>query len=127
MIPARLLRAYRRTAYSAAGSVVTIGQRVPDPIWQQLDSRSGVFIAAWNPMSRRMPDGWNHQAQRRLRERLRRFRWLPADGALGRWREAHLLVAVADIRPVAHVARMFRQRAIVLIRRGRTAKLLLLM
>lgn len=126
MIPARLLGAYRRTQYSAAGCVVTIGRRVPDHLFLRLGSRSGVFITAWNPMSRLMPDGRNHRMQARLRERLRRFRSLPADGRLGRWREAHLLVAVTDIRPVRHVARIFRQRAIVVFRQARPARLALL-
>jgi hypothetical protein len=126
MIPARLLRAYRQTEYSAAGCVVTIGQRVPDRLLQQLGSRSGAFITAWNPMSRRMPEGWNDRAQRRLRERLRRFRSLPADGVRGRWHEAHLLVAVADLRPVLQVGRIFRQRAIVVVQLARPAKLVLL-
>jgi hypothetical protein len=123
MIPPRLLRAYRRTGYSAAGCVVTIGRRAPDRVFAELGSRSAVFISAWNPMSRRMPDGWNHRMQARLRERLRRFRSLPADGRLGRWREAHLLVGGTDVRRVLYVARVFRQRAIVVILLSRPAKL----
>lgn len=126
MIPARLLRAYRRTEYSAAGCVVTIGRRAPDRLFLELGSRSGVLITAWNPMSRRMPDGWNHRMQARLRERVRRFRSIPADGRLGRWREAHLLVEVTDVRPVLHVARIFRQRAIITVRMARPAQLVLL-
>jgi len=126
MISARLLRAYRRTEYSAAGCVVTIGRRVPDRLFRRLGSRSGVFVTAWNPMSRRMPDGWNHRMQARLRERLHRLGSLPADGRLGRWHEAHLLVAVADVRPVRRVARNFRQRAIVIVRNARPAQLVLL-
>jgi uncharacterized protein DUF3293 len=93
---------------------------------RQLGSRSGAFITAWNPMSRRMPKGWNDRAQRRLRERLRRFRSLQADGVLGRWHEAHLLVAIADLRPVLYVARVFRQRAIVVVQLARPATLVLL-
>jgi hypothetical protein len=105
---------------------VTIGRRVPDRLLLQLGSRLAVFVTAWNPMSRRMPDGWNQRMQARLRERLRRFRSAPADGRLGRWREAHLLVAVADFRPVRRVARIFRQRAIVVVRPARLAQLVLL-
>jgi hypothetical protein len=126
MIPARLLRAYRQTEYSAAGCVVMIGRHVPDRLLRLLGSRSAVFVTAWNPMSRRFPDGWNDRAQRRLRERLRRFRSLPGDGRLGHWHEAHLLVGVADFRPVVHVARVFRQRAIVVVRAAHPAQLVLL-
>lgn len=125
-MPARLLRAYRRTEYSAAGCIVLIGRRAPDRLFETIGSRSAVFITAWNPMSRRMPDGWNQRAQRRLRERLRRFGSVPADGALERWHEAHLLVVVADMRPMVRLGRMFRQRALVVIRRGHTAKLVVL-
>ncbi len=126
MIPARLLRAYRQTEYSAAGCVVTIGQRVPDRLFVLLGSRSAVLITAWNPMSGRMPDGWNHRMQARLRERLHRFRSFSAEGRLGCWREAHLLVEATDVRPVLHVARIFRQRAIVVVRTARSAQLVLL-
>ncbi len=125
-MPARLLRAYLRTKYSAAGCIVLIGRRAPDRLFEALGSRSAVFITAWNPMSRRMPEGWNNRAQRRLLERLRHFRAVPADGTLGRWHEAHLLVGVADMCPMVRLSRMFRQRAIVAIRRGHPAKLVML-
>lgn len=126
MMPARLLRAYRRTQYSAAGCIVLIGRGAPNRLFEAIGSRSAVFITAWNPMSRRMPEGWNHRAQRRLRERSRRLSSLPADGTLGRWHEAHLLVAVADIRPMMRLGRMFRQRALVVIQRSHPAKLVIL-
>jgi hypothetical protein len=112
MMPARLARAYRQTEYSAAGCIVLIGRRAPDRLFQVLGAYSAVFITAWN-----------QQAQRRLRERLRRFGSVPADGTLGRWHEAHLLVSVADMRPMVRLARIFRQRAVVVIQRGHPAKL----
>jgi hypothetical protein len=126
MIPVRLARAYRRTNYSAAGCIVLIGRRAPDRLFQALGSRAAVFITAWNPRSRRMPGGWNQQAQRRLRERLRRLGSVPAYGTLGRWHEAHLLVAIADIRPMVCLARIFRQCAVVVVRRAHPAKLVVL-
>ncbi len=55
--------------------------------------------------------------QRCLAERLRRFVVVPADGTLGRWHEAHLLVA-ADVRRMLRMARMFRQLGVVAVRRG---------
>jgi hypothetical protein len=66
--------------------------------------------------------GWNDRMQQRLCDRLRRFATVPAEGALGRWHEAHLL-AIADARQVVRIARSFRQRAVVVARYGRRATL----
>ena len=124
-IPPRLLRAYRQTNYRALDSVVRIGRRVPAALLAPLGGRVAGFITAWNPFSRRMPDGWNDRMQRRLRERLRRHAVLAAEGSLGRWREAMLLVA-GDARLVVRLARMFRQCGVVVVQRGRAARLVLL-
>jgi hypothetical protein len=121
-IPPRLLRAYRDTTYHAAGCDVRIGRRAPDALFARLGSRAGTFVTAWNPRSRRMPDGWNRRMQQRLCERLRRSVVLPAEGSLGRWHEAHLLVG-GDARPAARLARIFRQHGIVRVQRGRRARL----
>ena len=82
---------------------------------------SWAFITAWNPCSHRMPDGWNHRMQQRLRERLRRHQTAPAESVLRNWREDMLFVR-ADPRQVLRLARLFRQRAIVALR-GRRARL----
>ena len=124
-IPPRLLRAYRDTIYRAEGVDIRVGRRVPDVLFGRLHARSATFITAWNPLSRRMPDGWNHRMQRRLRERLRRNVAVPPEGALGRWHEAHLLVA-GDPRTLVRLARMFRQRGVVVLRRRQRARLVLL-
>jgi hypothetical protein len=116
VIPPRLLRAYRGTEYRACGVVVRIGRRSP---------LTGVFITAWNPHSRRMPEGLNRRMQLRLQERLRRFSVCAADGVLNRWHEAHLLVA-ADPRRMSRIARQYRQCAIVVVQRGHPARLVLL-
>ena len=105
--------------------VVRVGRGVPDVLFAQLGAREAVFVTAWNPQSRRMPSGWNARMQQRLAERLRRFVLVPADGTLGCWHEAHLLV-VADLRPVLRVARIVRQLGVVAIRRGQPARLVLL-
>jgi hypothetical protein len=124
-MPPRLLRAYRRTRYSAGGIVVRIGRRVPDALFAQVGTREAVFVTAWNPRSRRTPTGLNACMQRRLAERLRRFVVVPADGTLGRWHEAHLLVAT-DVRRMLRMARIFRQLGVVAVRRGQRARLVLL-
>jgi hypothetical protein len=125
VMPPRLLRAYRQTRYSAVGVVVRVGRCVPDVLFAKVGAREAVFVTAWNPRSRRMPWGWNARMQRRLAERLRRFVVVPADGTLGCWHEAHLLV-VADVRQVLRLARIFRQLGVVAMRRGRPARLVLL-
>jgi hypothetical protein len=99
-----------------------IGRRAPAALFAHLGCREGAFVTAWNPRSHRMPDGWNQRMQQRLCERLRRYVVLPADGSLGRWHEAHLLVG-GDSRRALRLARIFRQHAIVVLRRGQRARL----
>jgi hypothetical protein len=124
-IPPGLLRAYRRTTYHAAGVNVRIDEFSPAALLAVLDTHQAVFVTAWNPRSRRMPAGWNHRAQRRLLQHLHRAAALEGHGACGTWHEAHLLVA-ADPRAIMHLARRFRQRAVVVLRRGRRVRLVLL-
>lgn len=122
-----LLRAYRQTTYCAAGVPVRIGRRSPDldALLRQHNARRAVFVTAWNPFSRRMPQGRNHRMQQRLRQRLRRRTVLPAHSGSGRWQEEQLLV-LAALPWVAPIARLFRQNALVAIRCGGVARLYLL-
>ena len=99
-----------------------IGRRVPDVLFDRLNARVAVFLTAWNPLSRRMPDGWNHRMQVHLRRRLRRCVVLDAEGSLHRWREA-MLLAAGDPRPHVQLAARFRQCAVVIIRRGHGVRL----
>jgi hypothetical protein len=114
-----LLRAYRLTRYAVGAAELRIGRRAP------LAARHAVLLTAWNPLSRRMPPGWNQRMQARLRAHLRRLPVLEADGRLGRWQEAHLCV-LADPRPCRVMARRFRQHAIVVLARRQPARLVLL-
>jgi len=127
VVTPRLLRAYCATAYVVDAAVVRIGRRSTaiDALLARTGARAGVFITAWNPLSHAMPAGWNRRMQRRLEERLRRHVTLRAGGSLRRWHEAHLLVA-ADPRPVVRLARLFRQRGVVLVARHQAARLVLL-
>ena len=53
-------------------------------------ARIAVFITAYNPLSRRMPEGWNRRMQHRLRQALG-VGTVCADAELsGHWSEAHL-------------------------------------
>ena len=120
----RLLRAYRATRYEADGVTVFVAHRSPamDALLRRHGARVGVFVTAWNPMSRRMPAGWNVRMQRALGERLRRVTVLPAEGAWRGWREAHLLV-LGDPTRMRVLARLFRQQAVVAVRVGHATKL----
>lgn len=124
-ISPRLLRAYRLTRYRAGGCDIRIGRQAPDALFAAIRSRNGTLLTAWNPFSRRMPDGWNERMQRRLRLRLRRCVVLEAKGSLHGWREAMLLVG-GPVAPRIALARQFRQSAVVMLRRGRPARLVLL-
>ncbi|MBN8929632.1 MAG: hypothetical protein BGO51_02755 [Rhodospirillales bacterium 69-11] len=122
--PAGLLRAYRCTEYRVAGAVVRIGRRsaAVDGRLRAARVRSAVLLTAWNPRSRRMPAGWNLRRQRILGERLGRRPVLPAEGVWHGWHEAHLLVLGAE-PPICRIAWTFRQRAVVVLRRGQAARL----
>lgn len=121
------LRAYRRSAYEAAGAVARIGRRSPaiDALLRRLGERRGGFVGAWNPFSRRMPEGWNARMLARLRAAARRLPQAEGAGGEARWRERHLLLA-GDPRRLGVLGRRFRQNAIVVVRRGAPARLVLL-
>lgn len=125
-LPPALHAAYRSTGYEAAGAVTRIGRRsaAVDALLRRLGARGGGFVTAWNPCSRRMPRGWNDRMLARLRTAARR---LPVAEGWGRgkgWAERHLLIAT-DPRRLAVLARRFRQRAIVVVRCGAPARLLM--
>lgn len=124
---ARLLAAYRRSCYEAAGAEARIGRRSPavDALLARLGVRAGGFVTAWNPFSRRRPDGWNRRMQARLEAAARRLPKAAGHGGWGRWREAHWLIG-ADARQLLVIARRFRQAAIVTVARGQPARLRLI-
>jgi hypothetical protein len=127
-VPAGLLAAYRRSTYTAGDAAIRIGVHIGhrsaamDALLCRHHAMAGVFITAWNPYSRRMPRGWNDRMQRALRGRLRRWPVFPARGGAPGWREAHFLV-LAPPEPVFGLARLFRQNAVVVVRRRRVAGL----
>jgi hypothetical protein len=113
--------AYLRTEYEAAGVVVRIGRRgaAMDAL---LRGRRAAFVTAWNPMSRRMPRGWNDRMMDRLRQAARGRIIAEGWGSARGWAERHLLVA-GDPRALAVLARRFRQAAIVVVSPGHAARL----
>jgi hypothetical protein len=123
--PPRILRAYRLTRYWVAGTEIRIGRRVPDVLFERLGTPRGTLLTAWNPLSRRMATAWNERMQRRLRCHLRRAVALDAEGSLHRWHEA-MLLAGGPPQLAIRLARRFRQSAVVQLRRGAKAQLILL-
>ena len=83
----------------------------------------GVFIAAGNPFSRRMPAGWNARRHAALRERLRGLPCVEGRGGAKRWWEAHCFIGICEARG-RKLARLFRQNAMVALRRGAKARLI---
>ncbi len=116
----KVLRAYRLSAYRAGGLDVRIGRRVSG-----VAGRGDiVFVSACNPGGRRYPDGWNARMMTRLYERLRGVPYVDGEGRLGRWGEP-LVAAWLPLARGKRLARLFRQNAVVLVRRGQVARLVL--
>jgi hypothetical protein len=129
-VPARLRAAYRRARYEAGGVPVRIGRHSPrlDALLARLGGgRPGVprggLVTAWNPLGRRLPEGRNRRRQERLDQAIRHLPGLPAQSGEGLWREEQRLV-LAPPRRLAMLGRRFRQNAVVLLVRGRPARLL---
>jgi len=125
VLTAHLLNAYRKTRYVAGNVEVRIARRSPamDAMLIARGARAGVFVTAWNPLSRRKPPGWNRHMQQRLKQRLHRYSTVPASGSWRRWHEQHLLL-FADTRLALNLARQFRQAAVVVVKRGQPAALM---
>ena len=121
----RLMRAYRLTQYRAMGIGFHIGERAPEAIFTRTRARTATLITAWNPWSRRRPDGCNQRMQAALRQRLRRSAVAEGEGILNRWHEA-MLLAIGDPRPPIRLAADFRQLAVVILHRGQKVRLRLL-
>lgn len=126
-ISPRLLRAYRTTDYAVGNVAVRVGDRsaASDRLLSHLRGRIGILITAWNPMSLPMPAARNRRMNHRLEQRLRRYSFVPATGRWRRWSEDHLLV-IAPLRCIRRIARLFRQRAVVILTQGQPARLIIL-
>ncbi len=121
----QLFRAYRASCYFAGAHGARIGQRAPalDALLGSWRVQEGVFIAAGNPFSRRHPDGWNTRRHALLRERLRGLPHVEGKGGAKRWWEAHCFIGISAARGKP-LARLFRQKAMVALRRGGRARLI---
>jgi hypothetical protein len=121
----QLFRAYRASCYFAGAHAARISQRAPDldALLGSWRAAEGVFIAAGNPFSRRLPAGWNARRHAALRERLRRLPYVEGRGGAKRWWEAHCFIGISVSRGKP-LARLFRQNAMVALRRGGKARLI---
>ena len=128
-VPARLRAAYRRARYEAGGVPVRIGRRSPrlDALLVRLGGHpcalAGGLVTAWNPLGRRLSERENRRRQERLDRAIRHLPSLPAASGEGCWREEQRLVLTPP-RRLAMLGRRFRQNAVVLLVRGRPARLL---
>ncbi|PZP47688.1 MAG: DUF3293 domain-containing protein [Azospirillum brasilense] len=128
-VPARLRAAYRRARYEAGGVPVRIGRRSPrlDALLARLGGRPGALVGglvtAWNPLGRRLSERENRRRQERLDQAIRHLPSLPAASGEGCWREEQRLVLTPP-RRLTMLGRRFRQNAVVLLVRGRPARLL---
>ena len=121
----QLSRAFRASCYFAGAHGARIGQRAPalDALLGSWRVQEGVFIAAGNPFSRRMPQSWNARRHAALRERLRGLQYVEGQGGAKRWWEAHCFIGISAARG-RRLARLFRQNAMVALRRGAKARLI---
>lgn len=120
----RLLRAFHAARYAAGPTAARIGRRCP--ALDALCGRQGsAFITAWNPGGRRIPEGLNRRAGLALQDWLRRVPYVAGAGTGRGWREEHWFASL-DARRAAVLARRFRQAAIVTLRPGQAARLVLL-
>lgn len=117
-------RGYRLTRYGAGPIVARIGEPSPsaDAWLARHRAATAVLITAWNPMSHPMSDAWNARAHARLLAMLRRRPLVEGWSGTAAWREWTVAVIGTD-RLGRRLARLFRQRAYVLLRRRRPALL----
>ncbi len=118
-----VLLSYRRSAYEAGGVVARVGRRTAVPArWTGAEL---VMLSACNPGGRPRPPGWNRRRMAALRQALRRTAFTEGEGRWRRWSEPLLMAALPAARGLV-LARRFRQNAVVVVRSGRPARLVLL-
>jgi uncharacterized protein DUF3293 len=121
-----LVLAYRATDYVAYSGgrvfLIRIGQHslIIDRLLTRMKARSGSFITAWNPFSKRLSAGANSYWDRELKDYLsaRGFAYFAGEGR-GRTREwppeSSILALGMSRAQAASTGRRFRQNAIVYV------------
>jgi hypothetical protein len=118
-------RGYRRSCYRAGPIIARIGAPSPSADAWMAGHRasSAVLITAWNPMSLRMSDAWNARAHAKLLAMVRRRPHVEGCSGTKDWKELTIGVIGTD-RLGRRLARLFRQRAYILLRRGKPTLLI---
>jgi hypothetical protein len=132
-----LVSAYRATDYVAQSDgwvvVIRIGYRslAVDRLLARMHARSGVFIAAWNPFSKKLSFKANEHWDRELKRYLsvRGFAFVEGEGRgrTGEWTpEASVLAFGISRVEASAIGRRYRQNAVVYVPQGRPAELVML-
>jgi hypothetical protein len=132
-----LVAAYRATDYVVHSSggivVIQIGHRslAVDRLLARMHARSAAFVTAWNPSSRRLSfeanKHWGCELKRYLS--VHGFAFLEGEGRgqTEEWPpEPSILTFGISRTEASTIGRRFRQNAIVYVRRGRPAELVML-
>jgi len=134
---AELITAYHGTRYQvldrqgAVLGVARVGEVSPeiDALLAGHGAASGLFITGWNPRSALTEHGLNEAAHRRLEHELRTrgVRFLPhrGVGADPRWSEEGVFALDLPVAEGLELATAFEQNAVVAVRAGEPARLLL--
>jgi len=136
-MPSNLVLAYRATDYvtffDSHAFLIRIGRHslFIDGLLASKKVGSGAFITAWNPFSKSQSAGANAYWDRELKSYLgtRGFSFLPGEGRgqIGEWPPEPSIFAFGMSRAqAASTGRRFRQNAIVHVRSGRPAELVML-
>jgi uncharacterized protein DUF3293 len=136
-MPSNLVLAYRATDYVAFSDGRTFSIRVGrhslvvDGLLTRMRTRSGAFITAWNPFSKRQSAGVNAHLDRELKACLsaRGVAFLVGEGRgqVGEWPPEPSILAFGMSRAqAASIGRRYRQNAIVYVPLGRPAELVML-
>jgi hypothetical protein len=132
-----LVSAYKATDYVAhdngSAVVIRIGQcsLVVDKCLVRMHARNAAFITAWNPFSSELSfeanNRWNWELKRYLSIRGVSFREGEGRGRTGEWPPEPSVLAFGISRTEASaIGRRYRQNAIVYVRLGRPAELVML-
>lgn len=124
MAPSRMERGYRMARYVAGPMVIRIDKPSAsvDAWLAGHRAAAAVLLSAWNPMSKRRPAARNARAHGCLLHAVRQRPHAEGISGTADWQEL-MVAVVGDARLGRRLARRFRQRAFVLLRRGRPAAL----
>jgi hypothetical protein len=132
-----LVSAYRATDYVVHGNgldvVIRIGYRslIRDKLLAKMNATSGAFITAWNPFSHGLSFAankhWDFDLKRYLSFRGVTFLEGEGRGKIGEWPPEPSVFALGlSRREASAIGRRYRQNAIVYMRRGGAAELVML-